>query len=484
MVVTADCKALIGDAQVLLQTEEDKQFGRYGRLREILVACPRYRREIIGRLPLQERSFLIGFTEFGFGIKSMFNKLCRFLRRFLHRTRTVNNEPLNKVSLTVIILIDIVILSNVFIGLNDVAQWHISPAAAYPCYAEWSRYHNQTDGDKDFEIVQQTVSLEIPNVIGGQQQYQRGELDHLGEVNSVCLRYGDVKDTLREAGYGAILQRVRQKESAIATLRNTNSTIRRQYDSTLLEEIAGQSLDQSINQVGAAEAKVTLAENETKIDALKVEISAFKDELLTKPESEAFLALLKQDATFQTVEQGYNQAKFWYPTIQLVFQAIFLVPLILVAFAIYTVAQRKRYGLIALISWHLLVIFFIPLVLKVFEVFQAGVIFKIVFDIVSAVFGRLLFLVSYVYILLIPLLGFGIIKFAQRFIFNPKLQAAGRVQKSRCIKCAKKIKAHDEHCPHCGYYQHRECGHCHQLTYKYLPYCHHCGTAQTVETVQ
>ncbi|MEO1180759.1 MAG: hypothetical protein AAFX51_07865, partial [Cyanobacteria bacterium J06636_28] len=290
--------------------------------------------------------------------------------------------------------------------------------------------------------------------------------------------------TLREAGYGAILQRVRQKESAIATLRNTNSTIRRQYDSTLLEEIAGQSRDQSINQVGAAEAKVTLAENETKIDALKVEISAFKDELVTKPESEAFLALLKQDATFQTVEQGYNQAKFWYPTIQLVFQAIFLVPLILVAFAIYTVAQRKRYGLIALISWHLLVIFFIPLVLKVFEVFQAGVIFKIVFDIVSAVFGRLLFLVSYVYILLIPLLGFGIIKFAQRFIFNPKLQAAGRVQKSRCIKCAKKIKAHDEHCPHCGYYQHRECGHCHQLTYKYLPYCHHCGTAQTVETVQ
>ena len=414
----------------------------------------------------------------------MFNKLFRFLRRFLHRTRTVNNEPLNKVSLIVIIVIDIVILSNVFIGLDDVAQWHISPAAAYPCYTEWSSYRSQTDSNKDFEIIQQTVSLDRPNVIGDQQQYQQGELDHLGEVNPVCLRYGDVKDTLREAGYGAILQRVTQKERAIATLRNTNDTIRREYDSTLLEEIAGQSRDQSINQVGAAEAKITLAENKTKIDGLNAEISTLKDELLAKPESAEFLALLKQDTTFQTVEQGYDKAKFWYPTIQLAFQAIFLVPLILVAFAIYTVAQRKRYGLIALISWHLLVIFFIPLVLKVFEVFQAGIIFNFIFDIVSAIFGRLLFLVSYVYILLIPLLGFGIIKFAQRFIFNPKLQAAGRVQKSRCIKCAKKIKAHDEHCPHCGYYQHRECGHCHQLTYKYLPYCNHCGTAQTVETVQ
>ncbi|NEQ55233.1 MAG: hypothetical protein F6K11_34780, partial [Leptolyngbya sp. SIO3F4] len=163
-------------------------------------------------------------------------------------------------------------------------------------------------------------------------------------------------------------------------------------------------------------------------------------------------------------------------------QAIFLVPLILIAFAVYTFAQRRHYGLIALISWHLLVIFFIPLIFKAFEVLQTGVIFSLVFDFVTAIFGRLLFLVSYIYILLIPLLGFGVIKFAQRFIFNPKLQAAGRVQNSRCIKCAKKIKAHDAHCPHCGYHQYKECGHCHQLTYKYLPYCNHCGTVQTVET--
>ena len=409
----------------------------------------------------------------------MFTKLCRFLRRFLHRTRTVNNEPLNKVSLIVIILIDIVILSNVFIGLNDVAQWRIAPTAAYPCYAEWTSYRNQTSGNRDFEIVRQTAS---PTFVGFQQQYQQGGVDHLGEVSSVCLRYGEIKDTLQAAGYDSILQRMEQKEDAIATLTNKNRTIRNEYDSTLLEEIAGQPRDQSINQVGAAEAKATLAENETQINTLKAETSALKAELLAKPESKAFLAFLKQDATFQTVEQGHDKAKFWYPTIQLIFQAIILVPLILVAYANYMVAQRRRYGLIALISWHLLVIFFIPLVLKVFEFLQAGVIFNLIFDIVSAVFGRLLFLVSYIYILLIPLLGFGVIKFAQRFIFNSKLQAAGRVQKSRCIKCAKKIKAHDDHCPHCGYHQHRECGHCHQLTYKYLPYCNHCGTAQTVET--
>lgn len=410
----------------------------------------------------------------------MFTKLCRFLRRFLHRTRTVNNEPLNQVSLIVVILIDIVILSNVFIGLNDIAHWHISPTHAYPCYNEWRSYRDQTAGNKDFEIVRQAAS---PGPTTAQLHYQQGEADRIGQVSAVCRQYGEAEDAIRAADVGAILQGLEQKGSAIATLKSTNSQIRGEYDSTLLEEIAGQPRDQSINQVGAAQAKATLAENEAKIEALDAEILALKNELLAQPESAAFLALLEQDDRFQTVEQGYNKADFWYPSIQLVLQAIFLVPLILAALAAYTVAQRKHYGLIALISWHLLVIFFIPLILKVFEFLQMGVIFTIVFDIVGALFGRLLFLVSYIYILLIPFVGFGVIKFAQRFVFNPKLQAAGRVQNSRCVKCAKKIKAHDAHCPHCGYHQHRECGHCQQLTYRYLPYCNHCGTAQSAETI-
>ncbi|MBE9067883.1 hypothetical protein IQ260_14610 [Leptolyngbya cf. ectocarpi LEGE 11479] len=410
----------------------------------------------------------------------MFTKLCRFLRRFLHRTRTINNEPLNKVSLIVVILIDIVILSNVFIGLNDIAYWHISPTSAYPCYDEWRDYRAQTADNKDFEIVRRAA---LPSPTTAQLRYQQGGADRLGEVSSVCWQYGEAKDAVRSADNEAILQELREGEDEIATLNATNSKIRQQYDSTLLEEIAGQPRDQSINQVSAAQAKTTLADNEAKINALNAEMSALKNRLLAQPASAAFLALLKQDAPFQTVEQGYKKADFWYPSIQLVFQAVFLIPLILAALAVYTVAQRKHYGLIALISWHLLVIFFIPLILKVFEFLQMGVIFTIVFDIVGALFGRLLFLVSYVYILLIPLLGFGVIKFAQRFIFNPKLQAAGRVQNSRCIKCAKKIKAHDAHCPHCGYHQHRECGHCQQLTYRYLPYCNHCGTTQTTETI-
>ena len=178
------------------------------------------------------------------------------------------------------------------------------------------------------------------------------------------------------------------------------------------------------------------------------------------------------------LQEGYKDASFWYPSIQLVFQAIFLLPLILIALLVNNFSQRKGYGLIALISWHLLVIFFIPFILKVFEFLQIGVIFQFFFDIISSLFGGLVFLISYVYILLIPLVGFGMIKFFQTVVFNPKVQAVNRIQKSKCIRCAKKIRPQDSHCPHCGYYQYVECHNCHNLTYKELPYCHHCGADQ------
>ena len=137
-------------------------------------------------------------------------------------------------------------------------------------------------------------------------------------------------------------------------------------------------------------------------------------------------------------------------------------------------------GLIALISWHLLVIFFIPLIFKVFEFLQVGALFEFLISIISALFGGLLFLINYVYILIIPLVGFGIIKFFQKFAFNPKNQAATRVQKSECLRCARKIRHHDSHCPHCGYSQYAECPNCHDLTYKNLPYCKQCGHSQNL----
>ncbi|HEY9651069.1 MAG TPA: hypothetical protein V6C95_10430 [Coleofasciculaceae cyanobacterium] len=408
----------------------------------------------------------------------MFTQLRRFFRQFFRQSRTIKNEPINKVSLIVIILIDIFILINVFAGLDDISRWYINPSQSYPCYAEWESYRTQTTQDKDYEIVQSSLTNKTNTKLSFQQLYQQAEQEHLGKVAPICLNYGSYKDKVNNPGNQQIVKTIAQKQEKLNRLEQANRTIRAQYDSTLLEKIAGQPRERSINRVGAEKAKQELDQNNRNISTLKKDISALKNQLVSKSESVGFISFIKEDGNYKAVEKAYQNASFWYPSIQLTFQSLFLLPLILIALSIHNVAQRKGYGLIALISWHLSVVFFVPLILKVFEFLQFGVLVEFLFDIIRALFGGLLFLLSYVYIVMIPLIGFGIIKFFQRIVFNPKVQAANRVQKSRCIQCGKKVRLHDSYCPHCSCYQYVECQSCHDLTYKYLPYCKHCGHSQ------
>jgi len=408
----------------------------------------------------------------------MLARIRRILSQFFSRSRTINNEPLNKVSLIVLILIDIFILINVFAGLDDISRWHISPTEAYPCYSEWQNYRRQNNKGKDYEIIKQALPYNV-SVGPSLKQYQQGASGHLGEISNICLDYAKTRDKVKNPENIQTIKTIDQKQAKSSTQEEANRNIRAQYDSTLLEKIAGQTRQRSINTVGAEKAKQQLEQNNRQIATLKQEISSLKKELLSKPETRGFLTFLDNNGQFNEVKQNYEQASLWYPSIQLAFQSLFLLPLILTALFIHNFAQRRRYGLIALISWHLLVIFFIPLIIKVFEFLQVGAIFKFVFEIIKTIFGGLLFLVSYLYILLIPLIGFGIIKFFQKIVFNPKIQTANRVQKSSCIKCAKKIRPQDTYCPHCGYYQYVECQNCNQLTYKHLPYCKQCGSSQS-----
>ena len=408
----------------------------------------------------------------------MLARLRRRLRNFFRKTRTINNEPINKVSLVVIVLIDIFILINVFIGLNDAGNWPMSPSQAYPCYSSWLAYRSQATERKDIAMLQQALSFYRDTDLSLKEDYQQVEESHLGQVSERCLQYSDYQDQLDTPDNQAILSAINQIQSQVADLEATNQTIRNQYDSTLLEEIAGQPREQSINQVEAAQAKRELDSNTAQIATLQTDISGLETQLLEAPESIQFLAWLNDEAQFTAIQNRYNRANFRYPTQQIIFQGAFLLPLLAIAWGVHHYAQRRDYGLLALMSWHLLVIFWVPLIVKLFEFWQVGVLFAFFSGIIRVILGGLQFLVSYFYIFLIPLLGFGLIKFFQKIVFNPRLQAAGRVQKGRCVRCSKKLRSEDKHCPHCGYGQYVDCQACHQPTYRFLSHCRVCGAPQ------
>ncbi|URR36555.1 zinc ribbon domain-containing protein [Thermosynechococcus sp. HN-54] len=404
----------------------------------------------------------------------MTRRLGHFWRAFWRRSRLVNKEPLNRVSLIVIILVDIFILINVFSGLSEISNWPLSPSQAQPCYAPWYAYRQDKGSDRAMRFLEQQMTLEQSpqSYVERLEESAKGKL---GTISSLCFTYAEYQDAVNRPTNQQRLQQRQQKQAQIQTLEATNARIRQEYDSTLLEQLAGQPPDQSINLVEAAKAKATLEANDRQIAALKNEIATLEQAILQEPDSQAFLNFLEDTTKFAQLEGEYRHSQFWYPSLQFILQALFLLPLIGIALWVYRFADRRRYGLLALMSWHLLVIFFIPLVLKIFELLQVGALFKWLSNWILALFGGLLFLVSYVYILLIPAVGFGIIKVGQALFLNPQRQAAGRIQKQRCVQCAKRLRELDQYCPHCGYLQWLPCPNCQQPTYRHLPYCRHCG---------
>ncbi|MDS3861347.1 hypothetical protein RIF25_11060 [Thermosynechococcaceae cyanobacterium BACA0444] len=410
-------------------------------------------------------------------VSRMRQTLTVWIQRFYAQSPRQQAQPLNKLSLGIIIVIDIFILWQVFSGLSDIARWPLSPSQAYPCYSAWYAYREQTtESQPNRDFAQVRTALENASNDSLELQYRRQAQDRLGQLSPVCLDYAARRDAMVTPSSRNTLTRIKQQEQAIDSLAAANRQIRQEYDSTLLEQIAGQAPSQSINTVAAAQARQTLQANEEKIQTLKQDIQQLQQTLLQQPNSQKFIQFLQEDSAFQAVQQGYDRARFWHPTQQLILQVLFLAPLIGIAGWVQGWAWQRQFGLLALISWHLFIIFLIPLVLKIFEVLQFGAVFSVVFGLVTTLFGQLLFLVSYVYIFLIPLVGFGLIKLGQRLFFHPATQASNRYQKCRCLQCGRKIRLADPHCPHCGFHQYQDCPHCHQPTYTYLPHCKECGT--------
>jgi len=403
----------------------------------------------------------------------MWSRIRDFIGLFFAKSRKIEDEPINKVSLIVIIIIDLFILGNVFYGLDDISRWHLSPSQAYPCYQSWQTYQENSPPKNNYNFIRDFIG-ENRNL----SSFQLVEDNHLGKVSPLCLQFESFTEALNNSNNQTIVRRIDEKNTQIRLLEDKNKQIRQQYDSTLLEEIARQPRELSINEIEANKAKEELTSNQNNIKVLTAQIKTLQKELLSKNESIALLNFINSQDNFTQIQNSWERANFWYPTIQLLWQMVFLLPLIVISLLIHQWATNNGYGLISLMSWHLLVIFFIPLLIKLFEFLQIGFIFETLLNIITILFGGLLFLVSYLYIFIIPLVGFLLIKFFQKFIFNRYTQASKRVEKSRCLRCGKKIHSDTAYCPHCGFYQYQECNNCHNLTYKYLPYCYHCGTKQ------
>jgi hypothetical protein len=402
-------------------------------------------------------------------IKNIFNKI-------IQKSTQIHHEPINKISIVILIFIDIFVLMNVFSGLGSISAWPLTPSEELPCYAPYEKY--QTDKRKGtFEFNASTIE----NIINEQTLYSKSFVTsskRLGNPSGLCTEYTRLEKEIASADNIQLKKSIDIDRKNISSLGQENQTLQRQYDSSLLEKIAGQSRQKSINIASSDQTKSKIDANNENIKQKQEKVKAKQTKLIKNPISEAYLKLLNDGGKYSQIKSAYQSTIFWYPNKILLLQTLFLLPLIIIAYIWHAVSTRKNKGLQSLLSWHLLLIFCIPLLIKFFEFIQFGNIVSTILLSITSLLGGLLFIASYGLILIIPLFGFGLIKFLQVFIFNSRVQARNRIQKVRCIRCNSKLRVGDEFCPFCGFEQYIDCANCHQKTYKLADFCNTCGHQQ------
>ncbi|HEY9701473.1 MAG TPA: zinc ribbon domain-containing protein [Allocoleopsis sp.] len=402
----------------------------------------------------------------------MISFLKKIGKNIIRKSTHLQQTPINKVSLVILIIIDIFVLSNVFIGLGSISAWPLNPSEELPCFTSYQIYH--TSGNKNpFELNVTTIqNLTNPNPY--YPSVKRGK--RLGKVSNLCTNYAKLEQEVKNTETIKKLNtEINQLNDKVSSLEYNIKTLKSQYDSTLLEKIAKQDPKKSINQAKADDIKGKIDNLNQEIINKRKEITDKKNKLIQHPSSVNYLKVLADSAEYDRINKAYQSVAFWYPNKLFVLQILFLFPLIIIGYFWHTKSTAKNQGLQSLISWHLLLIFCIPLIFKFFEFIQFGNLVRVVIDVILVLVGGLQFIASYLLIVIIPLIGFGLIKFMQTFIANPQVQAKKRIQLQRCINCNFKLQLGDEFCPNCGFNQYVECTNCHHKTYKFTTYCRSCG---------
>lgn len=405
----------------------------------------------------------------------MFGFFRRITRRFVRKSTRISQTSLNRVSLIILIVVDIFVLFNVFGGLASVGSFPLSPSETYPCYWTYQSYHSPSDRSR-FDRQVETIRNLLYQSPASETQLTPDPERRLGQVSSLCLDHKALALSVDNPQNQALHDRILELDNKITLKEQDIRRLREEYDSTLLEQIAGQSPEASINASTAEGTKIRIEQAQAEIERWNSEITALQTEIIATPASQAYLDHLDRPDRYETLQQDYERAEFWYPNLQFLLQLVFLTPLILVTYRWHGLSVQADRGLQSLLSWHLLLIFCVPLVVRLFEFLQFSNLVQAVVTAIVALVGGLYFIASYLFILVVPLVGFGLIKFLQHFIFNPRVQAKKRIQSHRCIQCNAQLHSDDPHCPHCGFNQFQECPHCHNATYQYSPFCRVCGT--------
>ncbi len=398
----------------------------------------------------------------------MFQSIRNCARQFHHRLTRLDNEPLSIATLIVILFLDGFILISIFDGLsNHTAQLttpdqHIPPLCREIVIDEsWSA----TNGLDNLAALasRHHQSYTTPD-----------DRDENKELHAVCQPIRGAFRVIRnDESLSRNLIEARKLWQETRELRAELDRMKGAYDTSLLENIAGQKPAASVLAIRTEVADKTRAMNVLARKQALIEAALEQD-----PRVQALLVLAAgvPGADRVALREDLRRLNFWHPVKRLGMEMLFLVPLLLVFYfwnSRSIVAGRQFQ---TLISSHLLVVALVPALFKLLELTYDIIPRKLLKQVIEILVSlKLVAVWHYLMIGAAVLLALALIYLFQKKLFSREKLMLRRIAKGQCQNCGQRLAADSAHCPACGAGQYHPCRHCQALTHVHGNFCRACG---------
>jgi predicted RNA-binding Zn-ribbon protein involved in translation (DUF1610 family) len=397
-------------------------------------------------------------------LQRIFNKT----RQFQQRLTRLDDQPLSKAALVVIIFLDFFILGSIFDGLADHTRQLDSPNEVIPqlCRdividADWNATNRL---DNLARLVSQYQT----------QRYTPYERDDPARQHPTCAPLIQAYKAIRDnANLARNLKETVKIGREMRDMRRELDTIKGAYDTSLLENIAGQSGEASIGAIRQETGEKSVALNSL----------THKQQLLTTsieqdPRVRALFTRLESitEADRTTLRDELRHLNFWYPAKRLGMEMLFLLPLLAVFYFWNTRSIVGNRPFQTLVSSHLLVVAFIPVFFTLAELVYDIIPRKLLRQLIELLESlKLVAIWHYLVIGVAILAALALIYLFQKKLFSRERLLQRRIAKGQCQECGQHLPPDSRHCPTCGAAQYRTCSQCHDPTHVYGRYCKACG---------
>jgi len=266
------------------------------------------------------------------------------------------------------------------------------------------------------------------------------------------------------------IQRERHVEERGKLIRSQDKT-KRAYDTQLLESIAGKT-DSSDGAIATRSDNLT-----TRIERLTNRVSEIEKQINAhNGVRELWAMVAPENEKRAQVIDDFRRYDRWYPLKELAWQLVFLLPILLIFLAWSRRSAKRDNRIQTLVSSHLLVVSFLPILFKIIEVVVDLIpnhFFKNLFNILKSL--RLIAVWHYLVIIGAGAVGLFLVFLIQKKIFSKQRMMQKRLARGGCCRCGRKLPAGASTCPYCGTQQMTPCGTCQKPTPVAGSFCIHCG---------